>query len=132
MPAAPARILLQLQAVRRDFNGNAKIDPHLTHEVAEIFNDPFIGFDGIHNITPFWQNPAGQCQDILEVGDVIEDLPNPTYPVTIGGFTYHPQNESLLPWFEFQKNSSAIDHAYSYPDETVLTSLSTPQPLNCQ
>lgn len=102
-----------------------------SHEIAEIFNDPFVGFDNIHNITPFWQNPAGQCQDLLEDGDVIEDLPNPTYPVTIGGFTYHPQNESLLPWFEFQGNSQAIDNAYSYPNETVLTSLSAPQPLNC-
>jgi hypothetical protein len=102
-----------------------------SHEMAEIFNDPFVGFDGLHNITPFWQNPAGQCQDIMEVGDVIEDLPNPTYPVTIGNYTYHPQNEALLPWFEFQQNSKAIDNAYSYPDETVLTSLSTPQPLNC-
>jgi hypothetical protein len=37
-----------------------------------------------------------------------------------------------LPWFEFQSNSTAIDRAYSYPDETVLTSLSAPQPLNCQ
>lgn len=102
-----------------------------SHEIAETFNDPFVGFDGIHNITPFWQNPAGQCQDIMEVGDVIEDLPNPTYPVTIGGYTYHPQTEALLPWFEFQTNSQAIDNAYSYPDETVLTTLSAPQPLNC-
>jgi hypothetical protein len=35
-----------------------------SHEIAETFNDPFVGFDGIHNITPFWLNPAGQCQDI--------------------------------------------------------------------
>jgi hypothetical protein len=102
-----------------------------SHEVSETFNDPFAGFDGVHNITPFWQNPAGQCQDLLEDGDVIEDLPNPTYPVTVGGFSYHPQTESLLPWFMFEKNSSAIDNAYSYPNETALTSLSAPQPLNC-
>lgn len=102
-----------------------------SHEIAETFNDPFVGFDGIHNITPFWLNPAGQCQDIMEVGDVIEDLPDPTFPVTINGFTYHPQTEALLPWFEFQKNSSALDGAYSYPNETVLTQLSAPQPLNC-
>lgn len=102
-----------------------------SHEIAETFNDPFVGFDNLHNITPFWLNPAGQCQDIMEVGDVIEDLPNPTYPVTINGFTYHPQTVALLPWFEFQANSSAIDHAYSYPDESVLTALSAPQPLNC-
>jgi len=103
-----------------------------SHEISETFNDPFVGFDGIHNITPFWQNPAGQCQDLLEDGDVIEDLPNPTVEVAVGGFKYHPQNESLLPWFEFQKNSSAIDNAYSYPNETGLTALSAPQALDCQ
>ena len=102
-----------------------------SHEIAETFNDPFVGFDGIHNVTPFWLNPAGQCQDVIEDGDVIEDLPNPTFPVTMNGFTYHPQNEALLPWFEFQQNSSAIDSAYSYPDETVLKQLSAPEPLNC-
>jgi len=102
-----------------------------SHEIAETFNDPFVGFDNVHNITPFWQNDAGQCQDLLEDGDVIEDLPNPTVEVTVNGFTYHPQDESLLPWFEFQKNSIAIDNAYSYPNETVLTHLSAPQPFNC-
>lgn len=102
-----------------------------SHEIAETFNDPFVGFDGIHNITPFWQNDAGQCQDIMEDGDVIEDLPNPTFAITMNGFTYHPQNEALLNWFEFQKNSSASNDSYSYPDGTVLTHLSAPQPLNC-
>jgi hypothetical protein len=67
----------------------------------------------------------------MEVGDVIEVFPNPTYPVTIGGVTYHPQTVALLPWFEFQQNSSAIDGAYSYPNESVLTTLSAPQALNC-
>jgi hypothetical protein len=103
-----------------------------SHEIAETFNDPFVGFDNIHNITPFWKNPAGQCQDLMEDGDVIEDLPNPVFPVTIGNFTYHPQTEALLPWFEFQSPSSAIDGAYSYPNEDVLTALSAPQKLNCQ
>ena len=102
-----------------------------SHEIAETFNDPFVGYDGIHNVTPFWLNPAGQCQDIMEVGDVIEDLPNRTYPVTIGKTSYHPQTEALLPWFEFQSPSTALHNAYSYPNETVLTELSAPQPLNC-
>jgi len=101
-----------------------------SHEMAEIFNDPFVGFDGIHNITPFWnsgdpQGPQGnQCQDFLEVGDVVEVLPNAIFPIAIGNFTYHPQTIALLPWFAFEKNSSAIDHAYSYPGETELPSLS--------
>lgn len=102
-----------------------------SHETAEIFNDPFVGYDNIHNITPFWQNPAGQCQDIMEVGDVIEDLPNPTFPVTIGGVKYHPQTEALLPWFAFKSPSFALNNAYSYPNETALTTLSAPQPFNC-
>ncbi len=105
-----------------------------SHEIAETFNDPFVGFDNIHNIVPFWLNPAGQCQDLMEDGDVIEDLEafgSVTFPVTVNNFTYHPQNEALLPWFEFQQNSSAIDNAYSYPNEAILTHLSAPQPLNC-
>jgi hypothetical protein len=73
-------------------------------------------------------NPAGQCQDVLEDGDVIEDLPNPTYPITMNGFTYHPQTEALLPWFEFKGNSFAVSNSYSYPNENVLTGLS-PQPV---
>ena len=113
------------------FNCFEDVTPH-SHEVSETFNDPFVGFDGIHNITPFWLNPAGQCQDLMEDGDVIEDLPNPTVPITIGGFTYHPQTEALLPWFEFQQNSSALHNAYSYPNETALTSLSAPQALDCK
>jgi hypothetical protein len=103
----------------------------LSHEMAELYNDPFVGFDGIHNVTPFWLNTTGQCQDVLEVGDVVEDLPNPTFPVTLNGFTYHPQTVALLPWFEFTGNSFALDKAYSYPNETAITSLSSPQPLNC-
>ena len=99
--------------------------------MAELYNDPFVGFDGIHNVTPFWLNAAGQCQDIMEVGDVVEDLPNPTFPITLNGFTYHPQTVALLPWFEFTGNSFALNDAYSYPNETVITSLSSPQPLNC-
>jgi hypothetical protein len=113
------------------FNGGFEDVTAHSHEIAETFNDPFVAFDGIHNVTPFWLNPAGQCQDVMEVGDVIEDLPNPTYPVTVNGYTYHPQTEALLPWFEFQTNSTAIDNAYSYPNENVLTSLSAAQPLNC-
>jgi hypothetical protein len=43
-------------------------------------------------------------------------------------FTYHPQVEALLQWFEFQSPSTALHGAYSYPDETTLTALS-PGPL---
>jgi hypothetical protein len=96
----------------------------ISHEVAETFNDPFVVTDGKHNLTPWWLSPNGNCQDDLEVGDVIEGLPHATYPITMNGRTYHPQNEALLPWFEFQSPSTAIDGAYSYPNEGTLPALS--------
>jgi hypothetical protein len=103
----------------------------LSHEVAETFNDPFVVSDGKHDLTPWWLSPNGNCQDDLEVGDVIEGLPHSSYPIKMNGRTYHPQNEALLPWFEFQSPSTAIDGAYSYPDETTLTGLSAIQLPGC-
>lgn len=103
----------------------------LSHELSEIFNDPFVVFDGVTNLTPWWLSPNGICQDDLEVGDVVEGLPNSTFPITMHGFTYHPQNEALLSWFEFQSPSKAIGGAYSYPDPSVITALSAPQKANC-
>ena len=96
--------------------GDAFVDiTALSHELAEAFADPFI-----LNVTPWWLAPNGVCQDNLEVGDVIEGLPNATFPMTMNGMTYHPQNEALLQWFAAQTPSRAIHGAYSYPDETVL------------
>ena len=90
----------------------------LSHEVSEWMNDPFI-----HNFVPPWQFPGipGSCQGNLETGDPMEVVPNPDFPVTIGGFTYHPQTEAILPWFTRESPSSAIGGAYSYPDTTKLT-----------
>ena len=104
----------------------------LSHEMTESINDPFVGSDGAHGITPWWSSINGNCQDDLEPGDVIEGLPNATTPITINGRTYHPQNEALLQWFEFQTPSTALGGAYSYPDQRVLTSLSPPEGLKCQ
>jgi hypothetical protein len=95
----------------------------LSHEVSEWMNDPFI-----NNAVPVWQFPGlpGVCQGNLETGDPVEVLPHPAFPVTISGFTYHPQTEALLQWFSREVPSSAIDGAYSYPNESTLTSPSTP------
>jgi len=103
----------------------------LSHELAETFNDPFVVFDGNTNATPWWLSPNGNCQNDLEVGDVVEDLPNATFAITMHNYTYHPQNEALLPWFEFREHSRAIGGAYSYPDPSVLVALSAPQKANC-
>jgi hypothetical protein len=104
----------------------------LSHEVVESLNDPFVGSDGVHGITPWWLSINGNCQNDLEVGDVIEGLPDATVAIKTAGTTYHPQNAALLQWFEFQSPSTAIGGAYSYPDENVLTSLSASQRMKCR
>jgi hypothetical protein len=114
------------------FNGGFEDITATSHELSETFNDPFVASDGIHNITPWWLSPNGNCQDNLEVGDVIEGLPEGVFPITMNGMTYHPQNEALLQWFEFETPSSAISGAYSYPNVNTLTALSTPQGVNCK
>lgn len=103
----------------------------VSHELSETFNDPFVVFDGVTDLTPWWLSPNGNCQNDLEVGDVVEGLPNATYPITMHGYTYHPQNEALLPWFEFQSPSTAISGAYSYPDPSVITALSPVEKPGC-
>jgi hypothetical protein len=98
----------------------------LSHEIAEATNDPFVGTDGVHNFTPWWQEPSGHCQNKNEIGDVVQGLPGAVFPMVMPEMTYHLQNQALLPWFRPGQVSDAIDGAYSYPDETLLTS---PTPL---
>lgn len=104
----------------------------LTHEFAEAFGNPFVS-----NPAPVWQFPGQPaaskvCQNNLEEGDPIEVLANATTPLTVKErnftFTYHPQNIPLLQWFEMGTTSSAIDGAFSFPDETVLPHSAVPCP----
>ncbi|HKT50448.1 MAG TPA: hypothetical protein VJV96_09120 [Candidatus Angelobacter sp.] len=104
----------------------------LSHELAESFANPFVS-----NPAPNWQFPgepptAKVCQANLEEGDPIEVLANATAPITVTEknftFTYHPQNIPLLQWFEMGAKSSAIDGAFSFPDETVLPHSALPCP----
>jgi len=113
------------------FSGGLQDVSALSHEMSETFADPFVVSDGIHGLTPWWLSPNGNCQDNMEVGDVIENLPNGLYPVTLNGFTYHPQNEALAQWFDTGQPSDALDGAFSYPNEAVLTSPATFQNVNC-
>jgi len=99
----------------------------LSHELSEAFNDPFV-----NNSTPWWLAPNGLCQNNLETGDVIEGLPNAQFPIVLNGATWHPQNEALLQWFAGVTPSSAISHAYSYPDTNVLTSANVSQNAGCK
>jgi hypothetical protein len=101
-----------------------------SHEMAETFNDPFG-----NNITPWWLSVdpftgGGNCQNDLEVGDVVEvlDSLNPVSTFPGKGLTYHPQNMAMFPWFAFTSPSPANLGSYSFPDETTLMTLS-PGPL---
>ena len=108
------------------FGGGFSDITALSHEISEAYSDPFV-----NNTTPIWLAPNGNCQNDLESGDVIEGLPNAVFPITMNGFTYHPQNEALLQWFAGQSPSSAIKHAYSYPDTTVLPTAAVPLYPDC-
>jgi hypothetical protein len=100
----------------------------LSHETAEIFGNPFLS-----NTTPNWQFPGQPatskvCQANLEEGDPIEVLPTASVAITINNFTYHPQDIPLRQWFEMGATSSAIDGAFSYPNETFLPHSAIPCP----
>jgi hypothetical protein len=102
----------------------------LSHETSEALNDPFV-----NNIVPTWQFPGipGACQANLETGDPVEVLPNATVPIVTREhhevFTYHPQTEALLQWFEIGNPSNAIGVAFSYPNTAALTTAATPCPF---
>jgi len=107
------------EAVFRDPTVFADISA-LSHELAEAANDPFD-----NNITPAFQLPglpSGTCMNLLEVGDIIESLPDSSSPITLHGFVYHPQTEALLQWFAGIVPSDALNGAYSFPDAARLTS----------
>jgi hypothetical protein len=104
----------------------------LSHELAETFANPFVS-----NPAPNWQFPGvpanvASCQNNLEEGDPIEVLANATSAIEVKekgfDFIYHPQNIPLLQWFEMGTSSSAIDGAFSFPDETVLPHSALPCP----
>jgi hypothetical protein len=104
----------------------------LSHELAESYGNPFVS-----NPAPNWQFPgepptAKVCQANLEEGDPIEVLANATAAIEVKekkfDFIYHPQNIPLLQWFEMGTTSSAIDGAFSFPDETVLPHSALPCP----
>ena len=104
----------------------------LSHELAESFGNPFVS-----NPAPNWQFPGQPanskvCQANLEEGDPIEVLANATTAIQVKegnfNFLYHPQNIPLLQWFEMGTTSSAIDGAFSFPDETVLPHSAIPCP----
>lgn len=72
-----------------------------THEIAELYNDPFVNTA----VSPWVDGSVSFAQGNLETGDVIEAMAPAdaifNVPlVTAGGpYTYSLQNEALLQWF---------------------------------
>jgi hypothetical protein len=88
------------------FAGSSDISV-LTHEVGEWLDDPLT-----RNPTRAWGH-IGQvtgCQKNLEVGD---PLSGTTIAVSLGGFTYHPQELAFFSWFYRQTPSLGVNGWYS-------------------
>jgi hypothetical protein len=108
------------------FRGGLQDVTGLSHEISETLNDPFI-----NNLVPRWHFPGlTACQGNLETGDPVEVLANTTVSIqTREGheiFTYHPQTEALLQWFQEGTTSDALHGAFSYPNEAALPHSAVP------
>jgi chitinase len=96
--------------------GLADVTP-MSHEISEWMNNPFGS-----NAVPAWQVPnSTACQSNLETGDPLALMPNAGYPVLIDGFTYHPQNQVMMQWFQRSATSDAFEGAFSFPDQSIMT-----------
>lgn len=96
--------------------GLADVTP-MSHEISEWMNNPFGS-----NAVPAWQVPNSTgCQSNLETGDPLALMPNAGYPVVIDGFTFHPQNQVLMQWFQRGTTSDAFEGAFSFPDQSIMT-----------
>lgn len=97
----------------------------MSHEISEWMNNPFGS-----NVVPAWQVPnSTACQSNLETGDPLALMPNAGYPVLIDGFTYHPQNQVLMQWFQRGTQSDALEGAFSFPDQSIMTAPSQACPV---
>ena len=104
--------------------GLADVTP-MSHEISEWMNNPFGG-----NAVPAWQVPnSAGCQSNLETGDPLALMPNAGFPVLIDGFTYHPQNQVLMQWFQRGATSDAFEGAFSFPDQSIMTAPSQACPV---
>ena len=104
--------------------GLADVTP-MSHEISEWMNNPFG-----NNAVPAWQVPNSTgCQSNLETGDPLALMPNAGYPVVIDGFTFHPQNQVLMQWFQRGATSDAFEGAFSFPDQSIMTAPSQACPV---
>ena len=99
-----------------------------SHEMSELYHDPFVQTTGTL-VSPWVDGSASFGQANLETGDAIEAMKDVDSDyhvplVTTGGaYTYHTQNEALLPWFT--RNPKAPQQGpgpgvYSWPNTNTL------------
>lgn len=81
----------------------------LSHEVQEWYDDPFV-----NNYVNPWLTPTAPqygCTPVLETGDPVVGY---GFKVTIGGRTYHPEDEVHYSWFARQDPSIAARGYYTH------------------
>jgi len=100
----------------------------MSHEVSELYHDPFVQTGGT-SVSPWEDGSASGAQGNLETGDAIEAMHDADSDyhvplVTTGGaYTYHTQNEALLPWFERNPEAPEVGPGpgvYSWPNTHTL------------
>jgi len=100
-------------------NDNVQDIHALSHEVGEWLNDAFI-----HNVVPPYANGEGTgCDVIMETGD---QLVGNAVPVTLNGYTYHPQTQDILQFFTRETPSSALGGLYIFPNDPNVPNAPAP------
>jgi hypothetical protein len=97
----------------------------LTHEISELFNDPFVNT----NVAPWVDGSVSFAQANLETGDVIEGMnaSDVIYQVPLNpngsAYTYNVQNVAILQWFTRVPAAPVMGPGpgvYSWPNTNVL------------
>ena len=86
----------------------------LSHELGEWIMDPFID-----NMAPTLCSERGNGNSLLEVGDPLENNPDfGTYPYSVNGFTYHPQDLVTIEYFGAPANTS-VNNFFTFQGEKL-------------
>lgn len=67
------------------------------------------------------KGPGGDV--IMETGD---QLVGNSVPVTLHGYTYHPQTQDILQYFTRETPSSALGGLYRFPDDPNVPNAPAP------
>ena len=106
-----------------DFGPFGRSTMVLSHEVDELFNDPFVQNGGTA-VSPWVDGSVSFAQGNLETGDVIEGMASAdviyfdTLNTTGGSYLYSLQNVANLEWFTRNPFNGGI---YSWPNEGTLS-----------